>query len=164
MSIVSALVTPRTNRPALLSRALTAGALAVRSAFAPETLFTPETPVSEPVSVTPEPVETAVSSTPEPVELPSVEAIEEAAEAYSNAAALARRADRVKRSAKKTLEALPLGTYGGWLISRKASTRQTPDLVKIAAIFEQQGLGPVPMRSVADSLVVTRVDAEAVAA
>lgn len=146
MSIFAPLLAPSSSRSNLLRRALAAGSTAVHSAFAPSTLFVEPTPKT---SATVEPVLSGV---------PAVEDIEAAADAYHRAAELARQADRSKRAAKKVLDALPLGRYGSWLISRKPSTRQTPDLAAIVAIFEAHGLGPVPMRAVADSLTVSRCE------
>ena len=108
----------------------------------------------------------AVVEAPEPAglyteaELPAVEDIARAALGYDLAADSARSADRAKRKHRKVLDRLPSGTYGGWLVRRVASSKQTPDLVKIRAIFEEHGLGQVPMRTVAPSLRVERVEVD----
>ena len=92
-----------------------------------------------------------------PDELPAVELIEAAAREFNRAADQARRADRGKRAARKILDRLPAGTYGGWLVERVPSVRQTADLDAIRAIFKANGLGPVPMKGSAPSLKVTQV-------
>ncbi|MEU5633502.1 hypothetical protein ACH47C_26780 [Streptomyces rishiriensis] len=89
-------------------------------------------------------------------EMPETETIEAAAASYDEAADQARAADRAKRKARKLLDRLPAGTYGGWIVRRVASNRQTVDLDKVRAIFEQHGLGDVPMRDNAPSLRVER--------
>ncbi|MFF3891773.1 hypothetical protein ACFYY3_00935 [Streptomyces sp. NPDC001812] len=91
-------------------------------------------------------------------EMPEVEAIEAAAAEYERAADQARRADRGKRAAKKVLDKLPAGIYGGWKLFRTPSSRQTPDLAAITATYKRLGLGPVPMKPCAPSLKVERVE------
>lgn len=124
---------------------------AVRSVVAPATLVEQTT--------TPAAVEA-----PDPAglyaadEIPAVETIEAAAREYERAADQARRADRGKRAAKKVLDRLPAGIYGTWRIFRTPSSRQTPDLAAITAIFKANGLGPVPMKACAPSLKVELVD------
>lgn len=93
-------------------------------------------------------------------ELPPVEDIARAALGYDLAADSARSADRAKRKHRKVLDRLPSGTYGQWLVRRVASGKQTPDLVAIRATYERLGLGQVPMRTVAPSLRVERVDVD----
>jgi hypothetical protein len=106
----------------------------------------------------------AVVEAPDPAglyaadEMPTVEAIEAAAADYDEAADQARAADRAKRKARKLLDRLPAGRYGAWLIRRVESSRETPDLVAIRATYERLGLGDVPMRKVAPSLKVERVE------
>lgn len=98
-----------------------------------------------------------VADTYTAAELPAVELIEAAAREFERAADQARRADRGKRAARKILDRLPAGTYGGWLVERVPSARQTADLDAIRAIFKTNGLGPVPMKASAPSLKVTQV-------
>jgi hypothetical protein len=92
-----------------------------------------------------------------PDELPAVELIEAAAREFDRAADQARRADRGKRAARKILDRLPAGTYGGWLVERVPSARQTADLDAIRAIFKANNLGAVPMKGSAPSLKVKQV-------
>jgi hypothetical protein len=92
-----------------------------------------------------------------PADLPELPEIEAAAAAYAKASEQAREADRAKRKARKTLDGLETGTYGAWRVFRKSSARVTPDMERIAAIFKAHGLGEIPTRPVADSLVVERV-------
>lgn len=89
-------------------------------------------------------------------EMPALDVIEAAAADYDRAAELARRGDRGKRAAKKTLDRLPTGLYGAWLVERVPNAREVADLEAIRAIFEAHGLGPVPMKPCAPSLKVTR--------
>jgi hypothetical protein len=91
-------------------------------------------------------------------ELPEVDTIETAAREYERAADQARRADRGKRAAKKVLDKLPAGIYGGWKVFRTPSSRQTPDLAEITRIFKANNLGPVPMKPCAPSLKVEQVE------
>ena len=91
-------------------------------------------------------------------EMPPVVEIERAALSFDLAADNARRADRAKRAAKKTLDRLPAGRYGNWLVERVTSNRQTADLDQIRAIFKANGLGQVPMKNNAPSLRVTRAE------
>ncbi|MFE1576243.1 hypothetical protein [Streptomyces fradiae] len=95
-------------------------------------------------------------------EMPSAEAIEEAAAAYSVAADQARAADRSKRQTKKVLGRLPAGLYGRFLVERVRTSRQTPDLESIRATYERLGLGPVPMKDCAASLRITEATPAAV--
>ncbi|MDV9190945.1 hypothetical protein R6L23_22485 [Streptomyces sp. SR27] len=88
-------------------------------------------------------------------EMPTAEAIEEAAAAYTEAADQARAADRRKRQAKKVLGRLPAGLYGRFLVERTRTSRQTPDLESIRATYQRLGLGPVPMKDCAASLRIT---------
>lgn len=108
------------------------------------------------VEQTTQPAETPAVAVSAPVDLPELADIEAAASAYAKAAEQAREADRAKRKARKTLDGLDAGVYGAWRIFRKPSARVTPDMEKIAAIFKAHGLGEVPTRPVADSLVVER--------
>lgn len=91
-------------------------------------------------------------------DMPAVAVIEAAADLYDDAADQARAADRSKRKARKLLDRLPAGRYGNWLIRRIETSRETPDLVAIRATYKRLGLGDVPMRKVAPSLRVERVD------
>ncbi|MFH8797675.1 hypothetical protein [Streptomyces sp. NPDC017941] len=88
-------------------------------------------------------------------EMPSVEDIETAAADYAAACDRARAGDRGKRKARKILDRLPAGCYGGWIVERVPSSRQTPDLDSIRATYARLGLGPVPMRTCAPSLRIT---------
>ncbi|MCQ4043882.1 hypothetical protein ACFOSC_26445 [Streptantibioticus rubrisoli] len=127
---------------------------AVRSLIAPASLTRHSAP-SQPAPVAaPEPTGLFTAD-----ELPDVEDIEAAAASFAKAADQARAADRGKRKAKRLLDRLPAGIYGGWVVSRVTSTRQTADLDEIRRIFKQHGLGPVPMKPSAPSLKVERVPA-----
>jgi hypothetical protein len=126
-------------------RFLAAVSGAVRSVVAPTTLFQPAT---EPEALY------------SPADMPAVEDIEAAAAEYQRAAEQARRADRGKRAARKILDRLPVGRYGTWQVDRVASGRETVDLNEVRRIFKQHGLGPVPMKTSAPSLKVTRTAVE----
>lgn len=89
-------------------------------------------------------------------EMPALDVIEAAAADYERAADLGRRADRGKRAAKKTLDRLPTGLYGAWLVERVPNAREVADLEAIRAVFKAHGLGQVPMKPCAPSLKVTR--------
>ncbi|MEV5792647.1 hypothetical protein [Streptomyces sp. NPDC052192] len=97
-------------------------------------------------------------------ELPDVETIETAAADFAAAADQYRAADRAKRKTRKVLDRLPAGLYGGWLVSRTPSSRQTADLDAIRATYQRLGLGDVPMKTSAPSLKVERVDVPALTA
>lgn len=135
---------------------------AVRSVVNPAALVADQAATVEPVEA-PDPADVYTEA-----DMPELVVIERAALGYDLAADAARAADRSKRKHRKVLDRLPAGTYGRWLVRRVASSRETPDLVAIRAIFERHNLGPVPMRQVAPTLRVERVDvdeaAEAVAA
>lgn len=94
-------------------------------------------------------------------DMPAVEDIERAALGYDLASDSARSADRAKRKHKKILDRLPAGLYGSWLVSRTPSSRQVADLAEITRIFKAHGLGPVPMKTCAASLKVTRAEVPA---
>lgn len=143
------LMTPRTART--VRSLLGTVADAVRSVVAPATLVEQDTPAAATV---PDPADVLTAD-----ELPAVETIEAAAREYERAADQARRADRGKRAAKKVLDKLPAGIYGGWKVFRTPSSRQTPDLAAITATYKQLGLGPVPMKACAPSLKVELVEA-----
>lgn len=154
------LTSPRTGRTV---RALIGTvADAVRSVVAPAAL------VQDQATETPAP---AAVEAPEPAglytedEMPELAAIERAALGYDLAADNARAADRAKRKHRKLLDRLPSGAYGQWIIRRVASSRQTVDLDAVRRIFEQHGLGDVPMRTTAPTLRIERaaVDAETLA-
>jgi hypothetical protein len=91
-----------------------------------------------------------------PADLPPLEDIEAAAAAYAKAADAARAADRGKRKAKKVLDLVPVGRWGGWLVERVPSGRQTVDLEAVRATYARLGLGEVPMKDAAPSLKVSR--------
>lgn len=93
-----------------------------------------------------------------PEELPELDDIEAAAAAYFRAADQARAADRAKTAAKKILNRVPVGRFGAWNVERVPSGRQTVDLDAVRKIFKQHGLGPVPMKTSAPSLRITRVE------
>lgn len=108
-----------------------------------------------------EPASVAQPATqPEPADLPDVEVIEAAAAAFAKAVDQARAADRSKRKARKVLDLLPSGMFGGWSISREPSNRMVPDLEQIRATYKRLGLGEVPMRQAAPSLKVERAAGE----
>ncbi|MFE9793560.1 hypothetical protein ACFYRL_17680 [Streptomyces goshikiensis] len=88
-------------------------------------------------------------------EMPAAEVIEAAAAGYAEAADAGRAADRMKRKTRKTLDRLPAGLYGRWMVERVESSRQTPDLEAIRATYKRLNLGEVPMRTCAASLRVT---------
>lgn len=94
---------------------------------------------------------------PEEIQRPTDERIEKSCEEYAEAAERAREADKVKRQAKKTLGELKAGIYGHWRLTWKQSNRKVVDGDSVRRIFESHGLGPVPMRTVAPSLVLERV-------
>ncbi|MEH0637283.1 hypothetical protein QBA35_28830 [Streptomyces bottropensis] len=125
---------------------------AVRSVVAPSALVADQAATVEPVEA-PDPADTYTAD-----EMPELVVVERAALGYDLAADNARRADRAKRAARKILDRLPSGTYGAWVVERVASNRQTADLDKIRAIFKANGLGPVPMKTNAPSLRVTRAE------
>ena len=120
--------------------------------------------VINPAALVADQAEPAIVEAPDPAglydadEIPAVDTIEAAAREYDRAADQARRADRSKRAAKKVLDRLPAGVYGTWRVFRTPSSRQTPDLAAITAIFKAHGLGPVPMKACAPSLKVELVD------
>lgn len=156
------LMSPRTARTVrgLIGAVVGTAADAVRSVIAPASLVEQPAPAVETEAP-------AAVEAPDPAglfaddELPAVEDIERAALGYDLAADSARSADRAKRKHRKLLDRLPAGTYGAWLVRRVASSRQTVDLEKVRAIFEQHGLGDVPMRDNAPSLRVERIVAAA---
>lgn len=143
-------LTPRRNRVSVFAafkQAISETALVITSVAA------------EFRSPAPAPADPAPIGLYEPDEMPPAEDIAAAAREFDRAADQARRADRGKRAARKILDRLPAGTYGGWLVERIASNRQTADLQEIARIFKAHGLGPVPMRQSAPSLKVKAVPA-----
>ncbi|MGW6924448.1 hypothetical protein ACWGA9_24705 [Streptomyces sp. NPDC054950] len=149
--MLNLLMTPRAART--VRGLLGAVSDAVRSVVAPAALVADQ-------------AEPAVVEAPDPAglyeadEIPAVETIESAAREYERAADQARRADRGKRAAKKVLDKLPAGIYGTWRVFRTPSSRQTPDLAAITAIFKANNLGPVPMKPCAPSLKVEQVEAD----
>jgi len=146
--VFNLLTSPRTGRTlrGLVGTLIETAADAVRS-FAPAD----QAPAEE--TTAPDPADVLTAD-----ELPPVETIEAAAREYDRAADQARRADRGKRAAKKVLDRLPAGIYGGWKLFRTPSSRQTPDLAEITRIFKANNLGPVPMKACAASLKVERVE------
>lgn len=123
---------------------------AVRSVIAPATLFAGDR--LSPANSAVEPAGLLAAD-----ELPPAEDITAAASAYAQAAEQARAADRGKRAARKLLDRLPAGLYGGWQVEREPSGRSTVDLEQVRRIFKAHGLGPVPMKSAAPTLKVSQV-------
>jgi len=78
-----------------------------------------------------------------------------AAARYAAAAELARRADRDKRAARKTLDAAGAGVYDGWDVAYVPSARQVPDMEAVARLLAAHG-HDVPMKAVAPILRVAR--------
>lgn len=76
--------------------------------------------------------------------------------AFFEASERAKSADRDKRKHRKVFEGLPGRIYGAWRLAWKPATRKVPDLDAITAIFEDNGLGEVPMKLVSDSVEVTK--------
>jgi hypothetical protein len=146
--VLQLLMTPRTART--VRGMLGTLADAVRSVITPAALV--EAQALE-TTEAPDPADVLAAD-----ELPPVEQIEAAAKEYERAADQARRADRGKRAAKKVLDKLPAGIYGGWKVFRTPSSRQTPDLAAITATYKRLGLGSVPMKPCAPSLKVERVE------
>ncbi|MFD9116209.1 hypothetical protein ACFU6M_06100 [Streptomyces bottropensis] len=145
--MLNLLMTPRAVRN--IRGLLGTVSAAVRSVVAPATLVEH----TEAPALAADPADTYTAD-----EMPELVAIERAALGYDLAADNARRADRAKRAARKILDRLPAGTYGNWIVERVASSRQTADLDQIRAIFKANGLGPVPMKSNAPSLKVSRAE------
>lgn len=117
-------------------------------------------PPLEPTEV-PEP-----SATVKPVlvlveDLPTLREITTAAEQLLEARAATNKGSCLKRAADKVLARTPNGTYGRIVIDRKPSTRQTADLDEIARIFEQHGLGPIPMKTCAPTITISQIKAQA---
>jgi len=77
-------------------------------------------------------------------EMPSVALIEAAAVAFDLAADASRRAEQTKRKARKTLDRVPSGRFGRASVSWEQSSRQTPDLEKIAALLKTIGVDEIP--------------------
>ncbi|MET8134687.1 hypothetical protein ABZV24_22490 [Streptomyces sp. NPDC005251] len=154
--MLNLLMTPRTART--VRGLLGTVADAVRSVITPAALIEAQQLETIDTETAPDPAGVYAAD-----ELPEVKAIETAAE-YAAAADQARTADRAKRKTRKLLDRLPAGLYGGWLVSRTPSSRQTADLDAIRATYERLGLGPVPMKQSAPSLKVERVDVPALAA
>jgi hypothetical protein len=88
-------------------------------------------------------------------EVPSVEAIEKAARMHEEAREATNSGGRLKRAADKVLKRVPDGVYGLATIQRFESSRQTADLDAIKALLELHGLGELPMKTCAPSLVIT---------
>ncbi|MFI7632412.1 hypothetical protein [Microbispora rosea] len=89
------------------------------------------------------------------VEVPSIDAIQAAARLHDQAREQTNAAARTKRKAEKVLARTPDGTYGPVTIERVPSGRQSADLDAIRVIFAEHGLGEVPMKACAASLVIT---------
>ncbi|MFJ8934181.1 hypothetical protein ACIRL0_00465 [Streptomyces sp. NPDC102365] len=150
--MLNLLMTPRTART--VRNLIGTVADAVRSVVAPASLVEAQPPAPA----------TEAATEPEPAglytadEMPELVTIERAALGYDLAADNARRADRAKRAARKTLDRLPAGRYGQWIVERIASNRQTADLDAIRATYKRLGLGPVPMKDAQPSLKVRRAE------
>ncbi|WP_327342734.1 hypothetical protein [Streptomyces europaeiscabiei] len=153
--MIQLLMSPRTVRN--IRGLLGTVSAAVRSVVAPASLV--EQTATEAPAPAADPADLYTEA-----DMPELVVIERAALGYDLAADNARRADRAKRAARKILDRLPAGTYGNWIVERVASSRQTADLDQIRAIFKANGLGPVPMKSNAPSLKVTRAELGAPAA
>ncbi|TCJ40705.1 hypothetical protein [Parafrankia sp. BMG5.11] len=89
-----------------------------------------------------------------PAEMPSADVIEATASDFYAASDDARAADRAKRKARRLLDRLPVGTYGGWAIERESSGRMVADLDVIRADYAARGLD-MPMKAAGPSLKVT---------
>ncbi|MEZ3182976.1 hypothetical protein KYY02_31250 [Streptomyces pimonensis] len=133
-------------------RAVRTAADAVRSTLTPAALVR-----SRATETAPDPADVFT-----PEEMPAPEVIEGAAADYAAATDQTRAGDRGKRKARKILDRLPAGRYGGWIVERVPSSRQTPDLEAIRATYQRLGLGEVPMRTCAPSLRVTAAAADVV--
>ncbi|MFE9880453.1 hypothetical protein [Streptomyces sp. NPDC005784] len=155
--MLNLLMSPRTART--VRGLLGTVADAVRSVITPAALIEAQQLETIETETAPDPASVYAAD-----ELPEVEAIETAAAEFAAAADQARTADRAKRKTRKLLDRLPAGLYGGWLVSRTPSSRQTADLEAIRATYERLGLGPVPMKQSAPSLKVERVDVPALTA
>lgn len=155
--MIHLLMSPRTTRT--VRGMLGTLADAVRSIVTPAALIEAQQLETIETETAPDPTDAYTVD-----ELPEVEAIETAAAEYAAAADQARTADRAKRKSRKLLDRLPAGLYGGWLVSRTPSSRQTADLDAIRATYQRLGLGDVPMKTSAPSLKVERVDVPALTA
>lgn len=144
MSIFATLLAPRPSRRPLRTRL--AGAMERLTASLTQPAPSPTTDTAAAL-----PAETA-----DAVDVPELAEIEAAAAAYAKAAEQARAADRGKRRAKKVLDLVPAGRWGGWLVERVPSGRQTVDLEAVRATYARLGLGEVPMKDAAPSLKVSR--------
>jgi hypothetical protein len=110
------------------------------------------TPGAVAPAVAPAPVGPAKPYTAE--DMPSAAVIELAAVAFDQAADQARQADRSKRKSRKILDRCPSGRFGRAKVSWEESSRQTPDLEKIAALLKTIGVDEIPMRDCAPTLRV----------
>lgn len=88
-------------------------------------------------------------------DLPDVADIEAAARQYEAAKQATNAAARTKRKAEKVLKRTPDGVYGSVVVERFESSRRTVDLDAVRALFAAHGLGDVPMKTCAPSLIVT---------
>ena len=155
--MLNLLMTPRTVRT--VRSMLDTVADAVRSIVAPAALIEAQQLETIEAETAPDPTDAYTAD-----ELPEIEDIETAAAEYATAADQYRAANRAKRKTRKLLDRLPAGLYGGWLVSRTPSSRQTADLDAIRATYQRLGLGDVPMKTSAPSLKVERVDVPALTA
>lgn len=111
-------------------------------------------PFSDMAPATVTPVAPAPAPAPEVVIIDQA-AVEAALGAYFEASEARRAADRDVRKHKKVFDGLPARVYGKWRLRWKPNARQVPDIDAIKTIFEQHGLGEVPMKPCADSAEVT---------
>lgn len=87
-----------------------------------------------------------------------VETVEEAALLLMDSKELARIGDRGQRRAKKVLKGYDPGQYGEVEMWLEAANREYPDMDKIAEIFNEHGLGPIPMKPAQASIHVKFVN------
>ncbi|RKS10016.1 hypothetical protein DFP74_5762 [Nocardiopsis sp. Huas11] len=97
----------------------------------------------------------------DPANTPDLEDIALAAKEFEAARTEANAAARLRRRAEKVLRRTPSGTHGAVTVERVESSRQTADLDAIRALFAAHGLGDVPMKQCAPSIVVTFADDQA---
>lgn len=150
MPIIPVFLSPRPSRLPLRVRLAGAVERLAASLAQPAPSVVRET--TQPADVEPEALAVPVDE----ADVPDLAEIEAAAAAYAKAAEQARAADRGKRRAKKVLDLVPAGRWGGWLVERVPSGRQTVDLEAVRATYARLGLGEVPMKDAAPSLKVSR--------
>ncbi|WP_053619731.1 hypothetical protein [Nocardiopsis sp. NRRL B-16309] len=109
----------------------------------------------------PAPARKVVEVEVDPNNVPDVADIEAAARKFEQARTEANAAARLKRQADRILKRTPSGVHGTVTVERVESSRQTADLDTIRALFAAHGLGDVPMKTCAPSIVVTLADERA---